>query len=234
MPSSTWLLAAFSVTAVVVVAACGGRGEEVQVHMQEHFEKASEVHAAVLRGDLDAAREPAGWIMEHQPIDGSPPTWDPYVETLRGAADQVRQAADLQTAAMATSVMVQTCGNCHVALSEGVTFSASPTPPSDPSTVSHMQRHNWAAERMWEGLAIPSQEAWSQGIQSLAELSLRPASLTADSTLDPQVAALADRVHDLGEEGAQAVSWRARTSVYGRLISTCGSCHQLLQSTGPS
>ncbi|MDH3456178.1 MAG: hypothetical protein OER90_04995 [Gemmatimonadota bacterium] len=232
MPRPTWRRAAFSVAAVVIVAACQDRGEDVRIHMQEHFEKASEVHAAILQGDLDAARGPAGWIMEHEPIDESPPSWDPYVETLRGAADQVRQAADLRTAAMAASVMVRTCGNCHEALSDGVTFSASPLPPSDLSVVSHMQRHNWAAERMWEGLAIPSQEAWAQGIQSLAEVPLRPETLSTDSTSAVQVATLVEQVHDLGEEGAQAVSWRTRTSVYGRLIATCASCHLLL-SAGP-
>jgi cytochrome c553 len=233
MPRPKWHRVAFSLTAVVLLAACSERGEDVQIHMQEHFEKASEVHAAIIQGDLDAARGPAGWIMEHEPIDKSRPSWDPYVETLRGAADQVRQAPDLQTAAMAASVMVRTCGSCHEALSDGVTFSASPLPPSDLSTVSHMQRHNWAAERMWEGLAIPSQEAWAQGIQSLAEVPLRPETLSPDSALAPQVAALVEQVHDLGEEGAQAVSWRTRTSVYGRLIATCASCHGLV-SAGPS
>lgn len=233
MPSPTWRRAALLVVAVVVVAACQNRGEDVRIHMQEHFEKAGEIHAAIIQGDLSAARAPAGWIMEHEPVDGSPPSWDPYVETLRGAADQVRQAADLRTAAMATSVMVGTCGNCHEALSEGVTFSASPIPPSDPSTVSHMLRHNWAAERMWEGLAIPSQEAWAQGIQLLAEVPLAPETLSADSALAGQIAALVEQVHNLGEEGAQAVSWRTRTSVYGRLIAACASCHRLVRSAGP-
>lgn len=233
MPNRTWRSAALVATGAVIVAACGDRGEEVRAHMQEHFTKAGEIHAAILRGDLAATREPASWIMQHEPIEGSPPSWDPYVETLRGAADQVRQAADVQTAAMAASVMVQTCGSCHAALSEGVIFTASPTPPSDPSTLSHMARHNWAAERMWEGLAVPSQEAWAQGIQLLAEIPLQPEAMSADSAVAGEVAALANQIHDLGEEGAQAVSWRTRTSVYGRLIATCASCHQLL-SAGPS
>jgi cytochrome c553 len=225
---------ACALLATVMSAGCSDTREETQSHMRDHFERASDLHAAIINGDLARARESASWIREHEPMTSSPPSWDPYVERLRGAADQVIHASDVESVASAAGLIVRTCGTCHAALAEEMTFTASPSPPDDPATISHMQRHNWAAERLWEGLAIPSEEAWATGIQTLNESALGPEDLAAATLSPSELSTLTERVHELGEEGAQAVSWNARTSVYGRLISTCAACHQQFQRNEPS
>lgn len=210
--------------AVLAAVSCRSRTEAVRTHMQEHFTQAGLVHAAVVAGDLAAVAEAARWIAEHDPVD-APASWDPYIATMRREALVLLTAADVEPAAAAAASLVRTCGDCHGSLSDGVTFTASPGPIPEPGAVPHMRRHNWAVERMWEGLALPSVEAWNEGAAALEEAPLTAEELNAE----PEAAALAQQVHDLGREAAATVSWRARTEVYGRLIATCAGCHQQLR-----
>jgi hypothetical protein len=211
--------------AVLVAVSCRTRTEAVRTHMQEHFTQAGLVHAAVVAGDLAAVAAPARWIAEHDPVD-APASWDPYISTMRREASVLLTASDIEAAAASAASLIRTCGDCHGSLSEGVTFTASPGPIPEPGAVPHMRRHNWAAERMWEGLAMPSVEAWNQGAAALDEAPLTAEELNAE----PEVTALAQHVHDLGRAAAAALTWRARTDVYGQLIATCAACHQQLRT----
>jgi len=213
---------------VLVAVSCRTRTDAVRTHMQEHFTQAGLVHAAVVGGDLATVAAPARWIAEHDPVE-APASWDPYISTMRREASVLVTASDIEAAAASAANLIRTCGDCHGSLSAGVTFTASPGPIPEPGAVPHMRRHNWAAERMWEGLARPSVEAWNQGAAALEEAPLTAEELNAE----PDVAALAQHVHDLGREAAATVSWRARTEVYGRFIATCAACHQQLRAEEP-
>lgn len=86
-----------------------------------------------------------------------------------------------------------------------------------------MQRHQWAADRLWEGLIGPSDAAWSRGIRMLAEAPLHGTEPSWDTASDGDE--LARRVHELGSEAASALLPHARATVYGEMLGLCADCH---------
>ncbi len=206
---------------------CASETETTAEHMQEHFTRATAVHAAVMMGDLDALREPAQWLADHDVAPGLPPNWEPYVAEMRAAAEQLLTQDDLAGAAAAASAMAQTCGNCHAALAGGVHFTAGPAPAAEPGAVAHMLRHNWAAERMWEGLTGPSNEAWMKGVDALADAPLDAEQLGGPPVARTRISTLAQQVHALAGQAGEAVEPNTRAEVYGRFLATCARCHEL-------
>ena len=82
-----------------------------------------------------------------------------------------------------------------------------------------MVRHLWAADRMWEGLVGPSDDAWLAGSSALAgSLSLPSGNVRGPEELLRQVGALAG-------EAETATGQEARAEIYGRLLGTCSQCH---------
>lgn len=217
--------------AALAVVSCRPRSEMVREHMQDHFDHATAIHAAVIEGDVEACLESARWIVEHEQIN-APSSWDSHLVSMRSTAQQLIDAPGIGAAADAASRLTRTCGSCHSAYAPQATFTASPAPADDPQLVPHMLRHNWAIERMWEGLTMPSVEAWNLGAQ---ELSGTPVSMDAMSIQEGEedaVSALAHRVHQLAAQGANEVGWGGRTAVYGELLATCAACHQRVRQAG--
>jgi cytochrome c553 len=199
--------------------------------MQDHFDHAAAIHAAVIQGDVEASQESARWIVEHGQVD-APSSWDAYIESMRSTAQQVLDAPGVGAAADAASRLTRTCGSCHSAHAPRATFTASPAPADDPQVVPHMLRHNWAIERMWEGLTMSSVDAWNRGAQELSGTPVSMDAMSVEEGAEDAVSALAHRVHQLGAQGANEVGWGGRTNVYGELLATCAACHQRVRQAG--
>jgi len=118
-------------------------------------------------------------IVEHETVSGLPEDFEPYVEMIRSYAREVVAAPDLKSAAKSVSGMARTCGNCHQVNEVELEFGFDTKPPEWADTISLMQRHQWAAERLWEGLIGPSDVAWSRGTDMLVDVPLRPAAATS-------------------------------------------------------
>ncbi len=216
---------AAAATSLVALSACAP--ETIQHHMQEHFAKVSAVKTAVIAGDFESAREPAEWLAEHDAYEALPGDWEPHVAALQEAAQRVAGASDLATAAVATADMGKACGTCHQALNEGAQFTVVSVPTEDSGVVAHMLRHEWAAQRLWEGLIGPSDEAWTRGAETLDELPLRPQGAA------PEVTEWANTVHAVGEAAMQAADLDTRAQLYGELLGSCAQCHRAL-GRGPA
>jgi hypothetical protein len=91
-----------------------------------------------------------------------------------------------------------------------------------------MQRHRWAAARLWEGLVVPSDEAWKAGALALSDAPLSPELLTPGKSPVPKVGELELSVHDLGRRAQTLVGADARAELYGQALATCSACHQWL------
>jgi len=89
-------------------------------------------------------------------------------------------------------------------------------------------RHEWAASQMWDGLAIPSDDAWKAGAHVLSEEPLSPEALTPGKTPVPQVGVLEQSVHDLGRKAETTDRVDARMQLYGEAMAVCGECHKWL------
>jgi cytochrome c556 len=194
--------------------------------MKEHFEKSAEMKLALIRGNLDAAKKSAQWMAEHSLTPDLPVNWKPHVEGLQDAARQGRDAKDLKAASAAFGAIGRACAVCHEQL--GGPKIALGTPPAEGSGAAlHMVRHQWAMDRMWEGLMAPSEEAWVKGAEVMADAPLAPEAISGQKSVAPETVALATTAHTIANR-ARTTETKERGAAYGELLVTCSACHSKL------
>lgn len=201
---------------------------EVAIHMHEHLNRITTIKAFIIMGNLNGVREPAIWLAEHESVAGLPSNYEPYVELMRVYAREVVEAPDLNSAAESVSRMARTCSNCHLVNHVELEFGYDQRPGELEDTVSHMQRHQWAADRLWEGLIGPSDTAWRRGADMLVDVPLLAEDVMYDSTNSDNSAAIdqiARRIHVLGGQGTSTSTPAARSELYGEILGLCASCH---------
>ena len=204
-------------------------------HMHSHLEQVSEMKDAVIAGNLPDLREPARWLATHETPEGLSPAWIPYVQEMRRYATRAADATDLVAAASAVSEIARTCGDCHRASGLSIAFGFDERPPEElQSLMTQMQRHLWAADRMWEGLIGPSDTAWNRGAAILSEIHLDISDFAGSSAEgastaenESQMSELLSRARGMGEQGGLAASTELRSGLYGEFLSLCASCHSL-------
>ncbi len=204
---------------------------EVADHMHEHLARITTIKANVIMGNLDGVRAPAAWLADHDAVVGLPANFEPYVDLMRGFAREVLNASDLNSAGKSVSKMARTCGDCHVVNHVQLEFGYDQMPAEWADTISHMQRHQWAADRLWEGLIGPSDVAWSRGTAMLVDVPLLSDKVMDETTdgVDSGVFnEIAGRLHLLGGQGSNARSLNARSELYGEILGLCADCHTML------
>ncbi len=203
-------------------------------HMHEHLTRISTIKSAIVAGRLEDVQEPAIWLAEHEAVAGLPPDFAFYVAQMREYAREVATAEHLGAAAESVSKMAKTCGNCHLVNDVGLEFGYDQRPREDlEGVVTHMQRHQWAADRLWEGLIGPSDNAWNKGTDMLIDAPLRPSDVATATEHVAEIRNIARRIHALGGIGTQTMTPDARSELFGELLGLCASCHILLAS-GPA
>lgn len=217
--------------AVLALAACSSRYDpQGEPTMYSHFGAADDIHAAVIDGDLRALKEPATWLAEHD-IPSLPEGSETYLAEMQGFARQAEQATSLWDAAHAMGGIAKTCGSCHREnIAQPVTGNAAALEPGE-DIATHMSRHAWAAERLWEGLVMPSDARWVKGSQVLGEAPFKPEAVAGTSSEDiavlKEVELLEERCHEIGSKAGTATDPTERANLYGELLSTCAYCHKL-------
>jgi len=195
-----------------------------QDHMLAHYERTEELTGAIVYGDLEAARPPARWLAEHDQMD-LPPTSVVALEDFRSAAREVYEAQDMDAAAAATARTAKACGTCHLELG-GPQLAVADDAPTERDLTSHMTRHSWAVNQMWNGLAGPSEESWQAGASALTDEPLDAWTLEAPLEGAEHARDLADRVHRMTARLDTASGWATRTTAFGVLLATCADCHE--------
>ena len=195
-------------------------------HMWSHFRAAADMQAAVVRGDLPALKEPATWLAEHDEV-GLPTGAEPFVGELRRAALRAAEARRIEEAGAAIGRVAAACGSCHRELGVELrpTEHLEPPPGEADDVQMHMVRHAWAADRLWEGLVMPSGEAWAAGAKVFGEEPLDALDMSFE---DPRgVHEAAKQTHALGERAGLETEPSLRARTYGELIASCAACHQI-------
>jgi hypothetical protein len=121
---------------------------DVATHMHEHLARITTIKSFIIMGNLDGIREPATWLANHEAVAGLPNNYEPYVDQMRRYAREVSNATDFESAAIAVSDMARTCADCHLVNEIEIEFGYDQVPAEWSDTVSHMQRHQWAADRL--------------------------------------------------------------------------------------
>jgi cytochrome c553 len=216
--------------AVVIFGACTEpkQQDDLHGHMGDHFSRAAEVRRSIIDGDVEGARDPARWLADHEQHQNLPREWAAHLTAMQQAARGVAEAKAISDAAHATAMIGQACGWCHETL--GVAReTVGVEPPGDRhETAAHMLRHQWAAERMWDGLVLPSRDAWIQGIEILME----PALFDGDRA-EEELKSLAQTVHSIGEKGRDALGTQERAVIYAEFLATCAECHRRIGMSSP-
>lgn len=197
-------------------------------HMHGHLVHVDAIKDAVIAGQLDATREHSVWLSEHDEPPGMPDAWAPYVNEMRQYAAVAAAARDLHAVAVAVSEIARTCGECHRANMGQPRFDIDDRPPETSEDVTaQMQRHLWAADRMWQSLITPSDEFWTWGTDMLAEVHLTPAQIGGTRDEAARVEQLLEQVRTLGEQGRSMRAGPARSELLGEFMSLCADCHEL-------
>lgn len=214
--------AGLAVILVGVAGSCMTTGRRLPTTAREqmwsHFVQSAHLQYSVALGDVDAAWAAAREIEETDPVRGISPEALPELTVLRLRARELRTATDLPSISMAAARLAAACGDCHRVHHQGPTFTdVAPAPDSD--DVDHMVEHLWAADRMWEGLTIPSDNHWEAGARVLAD-HVVPMELLPRGT-----PGLGVKLKSLGLDALGDRDTADRTQRYAQILETCATCH---------
>jgi len=198
--------------------------EDVQWRMHEHFDHVTAIMAAVVVGETETVAERADGLALRTTVPDYPKSWQPHVEQMLREADQLREVNSLPEAAASAARLAAACGNCHLETGATPQFGDVMLPSDDESLSGRMERHQWAAERMWEGIVGPSDASWEQGTSVFVGAPGCGAEF-GDDAEGQRMGALCEQVNVLGRRAAAAADGDARRLVYGEFLATCSACH---------
>jgi len=203
-----------------------GTPEPETTEMHQRFSRTVDIQTGVVLGDLGRAQRAAAWLATHEETEALTRDSETHPARIRGYASQISRASDLDSVAQQAGQMAGACGDCHTAMGKGPRFVVGSGAPQGNSRAAAMIRHLWAADRMWEGLVGPSEDAWEAGARALIGYRIAGAKLlAAASSLDAAEGHLA-RIRSLGQEAERVTTQEGRARVYTELLSTCRGCHE--------
>ena len=195
----------------------------VTAHMKDHLSRATVIRDALVMGHLKRAKPPAKYLAEHWP-EKVLETWMPFVRGLRHSAGEVDRASDLEAASRGAASLALACGQCHQALDDGPTFPSPPAPAAGDDAGPRMQRHRWAADRLWEGVVQPSAERWAEGVEGLQRLPNCQDDHGGEQ-LSEAIEAARNASERVRNQAKTATDLPDRARLYGELLVTCNACH---------
>jgi hypothetical protein len=196
--------------------------------MNAHFIDAMLIRKAVIAGTPERAADAAQALGQAQKLDEVPANWRVSVGRMQQVAARINNSTSAAQAAGATADLGVACGECHQRLG-GPKASSAPPPPEGTALVERMQRHVWATERLWEGLTVPSRDAWNAGANALSA-SPFPAEVLKQGGVHGRSAA-----GDFSRLVVQAPTKKTveeRAALYAELLVTCGGCHRAINEAG--
>jgi len=202
----------------------------VAAKMAEHFSSSVALRESLIKGDLEAFRAAAATLSDKELSANLSDAWKPNLEGMRLAAKRARDAHSVDAAARALAEVGRACATCHEKLGGPKLVVGTPPAPGS-GAKPHMDRHHWAAARLWEGLMGPSEEAWRKGAEIFTDAPLQPQAIAGAKSVAPEINELAQRAHALGQQAHVAKDAAARTKSVGDVYATCMSCHTKLGVT---
>jgi cytochrome c556 len=196
--------------------------------MRAHFTDALLIRKAVISGMSERAADAAEALAKAQKLEDVPASWRASVERMQQVAGRINNSTNAAQAAGATADLGVACGECHQRLG-GPKASSTPAPPEGTALAERMQRHVWATERLWEGLTVPSGDAWNAGAKALSAGPF-PAEILKQGGVHGRSAA-AD-FSRLVTKAPTKKTVEERAALYAELLVTCGGCHRAINEAG--
>jgi hypothetical protein len=189
---------------------------DLRDEMETHFYRALELQLAVLGGDVPAANTAGGKLAAEIDSGTFPPTWVPFLDETKRAAQGAANATTVREASAALGALSESCASCHLATRGGPREAVDMSVPPE-----HMARHLYAAYWMGYGLIAPDDHAWSAGARTLASTSIG-VDAPAHHGLDA-------RLHDLAARAIPLTDIHARAELWSELLVACSECHATIE-----
>ncbi len=192
---------------------------EMVAIMENHYLSAISAHDSLIRNDLPAFRGHLARLAGQELPSNAPEGWKAPHGKLRDAARGAEGATELARAGAVMGEVAGACGACHVGHINGPLYQDPAAPLGADAVSDGMMSHQWATERLWEGVTGPRDDAWTRGAAALAQSSV---------FVDAPGSSLHEReqaLRTMGEEARSANTLAVRTAAYGRLLATCAACH---------
>lgn len=193
-----------------------------QLHMHGRYGRVEGVRDALVVGDLVVAKRHAKGLETPLSPEEVPERVEGMRDVVPARSRTLRRASSLAQGARAFAQLMLACGQCHERAEVRWPWDA-PALPEGNSLQQHMDRHAWAADRMWEGLMLGDVERFDSGARQLAEAPLTPEAL--QGTHEARVGALAQRVHRRARQAPRAKDMAERSAIYGDVLAACADCH---------
>jgi cytochrome c553 len=192
--------------------------------MLTHFDMASNLREAALRGDLTGVRMAAARLADLERPPDLGPDLAPQFLPLSRAAREAGRARSVEEAAQATARVARACADCHVANRVGLGDRLSASP--EPGRANHGAAASRAAGLLWNGVAGPSDPLWLTGAAALAGAGPLPEApagrLPSGYAEDAGL-----RLSRLAQDASAATSAEERDRLLGEIWTTCAGCHSL-------
>ncbi len=194
----------------------------VRFHMHQNFDLMRAIERLVIQGKLTDAKSFARVIAIGRDEPGLS-TFGTKTAKVRELAQSLADAPSTDEACRREARLAVACADCHAATGALPLFGKVPTAPADGPTIdARMARHQWAADRLWEGTVGGSDEAWRAGADVLAQTPF-PFPKGQDDR-----AGLARRLQQLAVQARKQKptdTLAERGRVYGEMLVVCASCH---------
>ncbi len=195
----------------------------VRFHMRRHFDDLRTVEQMLVHGQLDDAKARAFLLTKPVSDPGIAP-WAADVDRVTNAARSLVAAPGIDEALRREARLAGACASCHARTREQPIFAAPPATPRDQANAaSAMARHQWAVDRLWEGMVSGSYRPWRDGLDVIAGTPLPFSPATEGPALGERLQELARRALVLQRDGTETLDERAR--LYGEMLVTCSACH---------
>lgn len=188
----------------------------VRYHMRQHFNDLRTIERMLVAGKLEEAKTLA--FMLTQPVNVVPDNADSREVSL--AVGGLINARTIDEALYAEARTASACAQCHVKAQKLPVFRTPSQAPADlPTITAQMARHQWAVDRIWEGIVGASDEHWRAGLYVLATSALPQTT--------PKGPELATRLQQLARAAldSKTTALAERAEAYGEMLVTCAGCH---------
>lgn len=199
----------------------------VRYHMRLHFDDLRSIERRLVKGKLDEAK-PLAYLLAMPDKDPGMTPWSAYTRTITETALALSKSNSIDDALRLEVQIARACGQCHAEAQKASVFKPPGEPPmlEGASSTVRMTRHQWAVDRLWEGLVGNSDAHWRAGLGVLSDTPLPYVKATDAPIL---AKALQDRANQALRD-AKATTLDDRVRVYGEMLVTCAACHSTLRA----
>jgi cytochrome c553 len=196
----------------------------VQFHMRRQLDDLRKVERLLIAGQLDEAKARAAPLAQPAPDPGMA-RWQHDVDAVSEAARALVTAPSIDEAWRRGAQVAEACAWCHLRTQTLPVFAVpAALPPDDPTPAARMKRHQWAADRLWEGMVGPSDPRWRSGLEVLAKTPL-PFTPFTDAPL------AASQLQVFAQQAIASLpsdTLEDRTRRYSAMLVMCSACHGAL------